>query len=175
MGIESIRIEATESGTPIPLDAGTYPAVISSIERAEGSPEYGGEQVKFFLETQVVGDDGEPIILWAWATLKLSTQSKLTRWVTAITGGPPELGKVFEIQNLVGKPCRVQISEDRQDGGSTRKRVTDLFGPLKQAPVEQAPDKGCTECFGPLGTEGYFTATGDPYCAAHGPRAQAGA
>ena len=95
--------------------------------------------------------------------------------MTAITGSPPEIGRVFRIEELlIGKPCRVQISEERLDDDSTRKKVTDLFGPSKRPEKGKGTGGGdprCSECFGPLGTEGYFTAAGEPYCGLHGPRA----
>ena len=129
----SIELEATESGSPIPLEAGVYPATVSAVEEAPGG-QYG-DQVKLFLETAELGDDGLPIILWAWYSRKLTTKSKLYRCVTAITGSAPELGKVFRIEELlVGKPCRVQVSEETLDDGSTRKWVSDILGPSKRPP-----------------------------------------
>ena len=171
----TIELEATESGSPIPLDAGTYPATVVSVEEAEGKPEFGGAQVKFFIEPAgAVDDDGRPLVLWAWASKKLTTKSKLWRWVTAITGSPPKVGKVFRIEDLlVGKPCRVQVGEEKLADGSTRKKVTDLFGPSKRpAPTEEA-ETGCAECFARLEADGYSTAAGVAYCGQHGPRAAA--
>ena len=169
----TIELEATESGSPIPLEAGVYPAKVSGVEEAEGGQ--FGDQVKLLLLTDEPADDGEPIELWAWASRKLSTRSKLWKWVTAITGSMPEVGKTFKIEGLlIGKPCRVQISEERLDDGSTRKKVSEILAPSKRPEKVKETEGGdprCSECFGPLGTEGYFTAAGEPYCGMHGPRA----
>ena len=161
MGIE---LESKESGQPIPLDAGLYPAVVESVVPEPGGQ--FGDQIKLYLKTEEIGDDGEPIILWAWASMKLTTMSKLYGWVTAITGSPPETGKRFVIDEiLVGKPCRVQLSDETRDG-TTRKRVTDILAPKKAAPTSDT----CSQC-----DRGVFVfdAQGVPLCADHAPKAVA--
>lgn len=160
----AIELEAQESGQPIPLDAGTYPAVVESVEEAPGGT--FGDQVKFYLKTEEIGEDGEPIVLWAWASMKLTTMSKLFGWVTAITGSPPKIGQRFVVDELLtGKACRVQLSEETKDG-NTRKSVTDILAPKKAAPAADT----CSKCDGDVFV---FTAQGVPLCADHAPKAVA--
>ncbi len=160
-----IELEAQESGQPIPLEAGTYPAVVEKVEPAPGGT--FGDQVKFYLKTEEMGEDGEPIILWAWASMKLTTASKLFGWVTAITGSPPELGKRFVINELLaGKPCRVSLGEETKDG-TTRKRVTDILAPGKAPPTAVSTADTCSQCNEDVFA---FTAQGTPFCASHMPK-----
>ena len=164
----AIELESKESGQPIPLDAGTYPAVVESVEEAPGGT--FGDQVKFYLKTEEVVDDGEPIVLWAWASMKLTTMSKLYSWVTAITGSPPETGRRFVIDELLtGKPCRVQLSEETKDG-NPRKRVTDILAPKKAPPTAAATADTCSQCNEDVFA---FTAQGTPFCASHMPKVEA--
>ena len=161
----AIELESKESGQPIPLDAGVYPAVVESVEPVPGGQ--FGDQVKLFLKTEEISDDGDPIILWAWASMKLTTMSKLYGWVTAITGTPPEIGKRFVVDEmLTGKPCRVQLSEETLTDGTTRKRVTDILAPKKAAPTSDT----CSQCNRDVFV---FDAQGVPLCADHSPKAVA--
>ncbi|MDO8616079.1 MAG: hypothetical protein Q7T33_10170 [Dehalococcoidia bacterium] len=165
----AIELEAVESGSPIPLEAGAYVVVVAGVEEAEG--QQFGAQVKLLLDTvNELDAGGQPYTLWAWASRKLSTQSKLWRWVTAITGSPPEVGKVFRIEDLLlGKACRAQISEEVAPDGTTRKKVTDILPPSKRpAPAAaEALAPFCSECADPVT---YYTAGGVAYCGAHGPQ-----
>ena len=161
----AIELEAQESGQPIPLDAGTYPAVVESVEEAPGGT--FGDQVKFYLKTEEMGEDGEPVVLWAWASMKLTTMSKLFGWVTAIAGSPPKIGQRFVIDDIVGKPCRVQLSEETKDG-NTRKRVTDILAPKNPAPAATPAADTCSQCSEDVFA---FSSQGTPFCVSHMPKA----
>ena len=166
----AIELQAQESGSPIPLDAGVYAAKVSGVEEADGGQ--FGDQVKLLLTTDEPDADGQPIELWAWASRKLTTRSKLWRWVTALTGSPPQLGRVFTIEDLlIGKPCRVQITEETLDDGTVRKKVSDILASsTRPANPAEAVDGTCDDCGA---TVDYYTQSGAPYCDAHGPQAKA--
>ena len=168
----SIELQAQVSGTPIPLEAGVYAAKVSGVEEADGGQ--FGDQVKLLLTTDEPDADGQPIELWAWASRKLTTRSKLWRWVTALTGSPPQLGRVFTIEDLlIDKPCRVQISEETLDDGTSRRKVSDILAPSKrpaQASANEAERGNCAECGAAVD---YYTQDGGAYCDSHGPRVSA--
>jgi hypothetical protein len=175
----AIELTAEESGSPIPLEAGTYTVTVAKVEEAPGGQ--FGDQVKLYLETVDEADeDGQPFELWAFASRKLTTRSKLYRWTTAILGQPPTLGQPLRIEEaLTGKPCRVQLEEVPADDGGTRKRVSAILPPSKRAANGAAPPAApadaladfCSECAAPVSyydkaASGAFQA----FCEAHGPR-----
>jgi hypothetical protein len=161
-----LTIEATESKSLIALEAGTYPATVSGAEPADGS---FGTQVKLtFAVDGETTDEGAPLELWAWASQKLNPRTKLWRWCSAIAGVAPVKGQPFDVETLVGQPCRLQVGEVQTDDGP-RVRVTDVLAPSKRpASNGSAPETEdrCAECFGELA---YYGADGKPYCASHGP------
>jgi hypothetical protein len=163
----SLTIEATEAKSLINLEPGTYSARVAAVEPADGG---FGSQVKLsFAVDGETTDDGEPLVLWAWASQKLNPKTKLWRFVGAITGSAPVKGQPFDVESLIGAPCRLQVGEVQTDDGP-RIRVTDVLPPAKRAAKPQETAPGCTECFAELGSDGYFTPDGKPYCALHGPR-----
>jgi hypothetical protein len=169
MTVTDIELIPQESGSPIPLEAGVYAVVVSDVEEAEGK-QYG-EQVKLFLQTvDETDDDGEPYELWAWASKKLTTRSKLFRWTANITGSLPVLGEPFRIREaLIGRPCRAQISEVTGEDGTVRKKVSDVLPPSKPKAAAKPPEPDtCSDC---STTVAYYAADGKPFCEAHGPRA----
>lgn len=163
----TLTIDATEAKALINLDAGTYAATVAAVEPADGS---FGSQVKFsFAVTGQTTEDGEPLVLWGWASQKLNPLTKLWKWIKAITGTEPTKGLPFDVEGLIGAACRLQVGEVETADGP-RVRITDVLAPAKRPAKPQETAPGCTECFAELGADGYFTPDGKPYCALHGPR-----
>ncbi len=142
------------------LESGTYPATVTSIEPDDG--QYGAQlRFEFTVDGQR-DENSNPITLLAWASQKLSPQSKLWAWWVALTGKPPEVGATHKSSTLIGKKCRLVIEEVETDNGP-RSRVKAVWAPAAKAEVTA----NCKEC----GAEPqYFDADGAGYCDAHGPR-----
>ena len=149
-----MEIEVTAPKGGINIAAGAYDATVASVEPADG--EYG-QQVKFvFALDSEIGEDGEPIALWAWASSKLNPRTKLYKWATALMDSAPAIGARFDVSRLTGLPCRVLVNlEDSDDG--PRARVVDVQG-----------RPGCSQCGGDVEI---YTRDGQPFCSAHAPRA----
>ena len=166
----SFELEATESGNPIDIPGGVYAGTIGAIEKAEGQF-YGGGQVKFTDELDgQTKEDGSPLDMWAWANAKLSTKSKLTRWVKAL-GQAPTIGEVFDVEKLAGLRCGVLVERLELKEG-VRCRLKELLPPTNGSkpqahPLEEPADR-CIKCFAPVS---YFSADGKAYCGTHGPLA----
>lgn len=167
----SFELEATESGNPIDIPAGVHAGTVMAIEKAEGQF-YGGGQVKFTVELDgQTKDDGSPLDMWAWANAKLSTKSKLTRWVKAL-GQTPVIGQTFDVEKLAGLRCGVLVErEELKDG--VRCRVKELLPPTNGSkpqatahPMEEPEYCSEPDCVQNLA---YFDADGKPYCTQHGP------
>ena len=124
---------AYESRKPLNVEAGVYPAKVKAIEDIDG--QYG-RQWQFTFELDDYPDE-EPV---AWASAKLGTLSKLYRWATALLGQPPILNEKLLPENLVGLPCRLNVSEKPGDDGKVVSYVSDLLPSLnvKTAPKAKA-------------------------------------
>jgi hypothetical protein len=162
----AFQVEVTEPRAFINLEPGSYAATVKALEPAEGS---FGSRVKFTfsLDDEKAGDGGA-VELWAWASQKCNSRTKLFRWATVLLGSPPPIGRPLNLEALVGRPCNLLVDRvDTEDG--PRCRIQNVLAPKagRQAhPMEEPAEERCVECFGPLT---YYAADGQPYCSDHGP------
>lgn len=80
-----------------------------------------GERVKFTFETDVIGEEGDNLIVFNEASLKLSPISKLTSIVEGILGCPvtPEERKNgFDVLSLLGKTCKISVKHKFSQAGN---------------------------------------------------------
>lgn len=116
-----------EQGTV--LDEGErYPAVVSGFgEISEG--QYGPRLVwQFEIQT----DEGEMVEAAAFSSYSMASgkkKSNLIAWTEAILGDIPDEG--LELDDLIGKPCRVDISTYTKDNGIVKNKVTNVLPPKK--------------------------------------------
>lgn len=80
-----------------------------------------GQRVKLVFETNVVGEEGENLIVFNEASLKLSPKSKLTSIVEGILGRPvtpDERKNGFDVLSLLGKTCKVSVKHKFSQAGN---------------------------------------------------------
>jgi len=156
MTIETL--EAYQSGQPLNVDPGVYPAVVKEVEKVEGE---FGLQLRFTFALDGDPDSEAP----AWCSYKLGTQTKLWKWFTALKGRAPAIGEKLAPSELVGLRCQVVVGLKQARDGSEVKGVTDLLPAPKAAKAPQPPeDPDACWCKQPI--EGY-SAEGVPLCAKH--------
>jgi hypothetical protein len=148
------------------LPAGVYPGTVQSVTPAEGE---FGPQAKFVVTLD--NQDADNSEAWAWCSQKISPKSKLARWIKALNAPAYVKGQPYDVEQLAGRRCGVLIERETLPDGSGRCRVKELLPPANGANPQADDVSHCVECFAPLGADGYFTATGEPYCGEHGPRA----
>jgi hypothetical protein len=152
-------LEAYQSGKPLDVDPGVYPATVKEVEKVTGE---FGEQMRFTFTLD--GDpDNEP---WAWCSYKLGTQTKLWRWFTALKGRAPTIGEKLAPRDLVGCRCQLIVGLKKARDGSEVKGVTDLLPAAKAAKAAPQPleDAGACWCGGPLDS---YSAAGVALCGKH--------
>lgn len=100
-------IQAEESKGYIELEPGVYPATLIQLECVDGQ---FGQQAKLIFELDgITVEDGSAANLWAWASWKLNPMTKLWSWVVALMDEPPTTGESFDLQALIGAPCRLLV------------------------------------------------------------------
>lgn len=105
-----------------------YAATCLGAEPAENS-RYGDQaKLKFQL------DDDPDREQFAWCSLKLSKNSKLTRWATSLNGKAPGKGDRLSIEELFAPGRRVALMFELVTGsdGQVRDRV-DRIAPIEKA------------------------------------------
>ena len=165
---DDITITATEGGEFPDIEAGAYAADITDIQATDGQ---FGAQVKFvFTLTERKKDDGGPIEMWAWASQKLSPQSKLWRWIATVTGEKPVVDQAYRVTQLQGRPCQILVNiVDTEQG--PRPRVVDVLGPKRPRPGATAAPSGLAICVIPNCGEKVhiYDDDGNGFCVKHMP------
>lgn len=127
-----MKVKIRENGwTLVPADV--YSAKVEKIEELdlEYGPcakfvfritdgDYAGEMVDGLAS---LGKDG------------ISPKSKLYTWILAITGQSLEEIEEFELDDLVGKPCRLNVTEKKKDDGTEYNRIEAVLPPPKKRPA----------------------------------------
>jgi hypothetical protein len=81
-----------------------------------------GKRVKFTFETNVIGEEGDKLIVFNEASLKLSPKSKLNGIIESILGRPitpDERRSGFDVLSLLGKICQVSVKHRVSQSGNT--------------------------------------------------------
>ncbi len=95
------------------LEEGCYPALLENIEEREGST---GRYCRWVFAAQ--SPQGDPIPVAGLTSLRSGPKAKGRQWVEAILGSKMKAGEEIDLDELVGKPCRVQVTVvDLEDGG----------------------------------------------------------
>ncbi len=132
---------ARMEGGNSPLEAGTYAVMCTDIkpDYLENS-QYDPNVYRFTLETtEVLDSDSRGIELTAISSRKLTPNSKLTRWVTALVGHIPEIGGEIDLEEVVGKHCLMVVVMRKSEQGGEFARVDDLIPAPKRA-TRTAPE-----------------------------------
>jgi len=125
MGEKSFRIERTEYEA---LDPGQYVVKVADLELTEG--QYG-KQIQWSLRVK-----DSDATLKAWTSAKMSSGSKLGKWVVALTGSLPE---AFEPLDFLGMECLATVATEMRADGSEYNKVTALRAPRRKVkPVVEA-------------------------------------
>ena len=110
---------------PQPLDAGTYPAVIS---KAEVNPSKNSGENTLYLEF-AVGEEGRNM---RWST-SLQAQSlwRFKRMLVNLGIEIPEGEFEFDEADLIGIECQVEVIQEQHYKDKKRKtnRITSVLGP----------------------------------------------
>jgi hypothetical protein len=108
--------------TPPSQPPGTYPAVVTSVERVTIETAEGAKDLVRWtvVATATDGSDAEVDSL---SSFNYGPRSKPRRWITALLGTAPE---TVHIADLVGKPCLAVLALD-DDGFVT---LADIIAPL---------------------------------------------
>jgi len=133
---------AYESGKPMNVEPGIYPATVDALDEIDGQ---FGLQWRFTFKLNEFPEE----LPWAWASAKLGTKTKLYRWATALLGRPLAIGERLVRAELVGKPCNVIIKEkpDMEAEGGVRRYVDDILGVKKAAAKAKAAGPLDDACF----------------------------
>lgn len=125
-----MKMTVTESSEFQEVEDGAYDAIIDKAEEVEG---LYGMQFKFWFKLPAVG-----ISVTAFCSQSLGTKSKLYGWVTAILG-EVQIGQDLDIpEDLIGKSCRVLVSNEANKKGDLWPRITKV-GPAKAKPTAKVP------------------------------------
>ena len=100
-----------------PLPAGEYDAIVAQITSRTG------ERGEFLLWSFRLAVNGEDRYLHAASSTKFSPKSKTRAWVHALLGGRLGPGETIETDALVGKPCRVRVTQAELDDGRVVNRI----------------------------------------------------
>lgn len=102
---------------------GEYDAVVSSVRDQDG--QHGPMvRIEFTLSSD---DESDGQKVSGLATMKLSENTKLGRWVTAILGRMPAVGDEITIDDLLHKHCRVVIGHKTSADSKTFANVVDVL------------------------------------------------
>lgn len=104
---------------------GTFAARTTSIQDMDG--QHGPMvRIEFTLTTD---DEWDERRVTGLASKKLSENTKLGRWVTAIMGSFPAVGEEITVEDLLEKHCRVVIKHKTNADGIVFANVTDILTP----------------------------------------------
>lgn len=105
------------------IDEGEYNAEVSGIRDMDG--QHGTmARVGFTLSTD---DEWDERRVSGIATKKLSEDTKLGRWVTAILGRMPAVGEEVTVEDLLHKHCRVVVGHKTSPNGKVFANVVQVL------------------------------------------------
>ena len=122
----------TVEKTPVIVPKGTYnafPICISKEERKFGSC------FKFIFKLETEDElDGEEVS--GMCSDKIHENSKLGKWLIAITGKLPNVGDDIDDEEILLKPCRVEIKHTQKNEDTIFANVKTVLPPLQKATTD---------------------------------------
>jgi hypothetical protein len=119
------RIQATNTGGVPDLEPGTYDAIVKAVDDVDddGKFDNGGfprQAITYRLTTET-NEDGEPVTLRQWVTLRMPAGPKSAIYGVAsallYNGQPIPEGEDFDTDEFRGKRCRVQWGKKTKGEG----------------------------------------------------------
>jgi hypothetical protein len=138
----SIRIPVSDQTGGMAVDPDTYKAVLSRLEQKVITYDGQDKDVIEFIFTITDDDsDFEGVEVSGIATLvpRLTPKSKLRQWIEAMTGQKLTDGESFDLDTLIGKPCRVLTENKEGSKGGTFSRVKEILPPKGRKAQADAP------------------------------------
>lgn len=102
------------------LEPGVYPAIVESIEPAEGV--YGPQLKWQFVLLDHDGEDEKRIL--AWSSQTLTAKSKLNEWATAILGAAPDR---LDLDDLINRRCQLALKIAEGKDGQLYNKVDGVY------------------------------------------------
>lgn len=124
---------AKEKSEYIPLPEGQYPAVISAVVDLGLQDCFGSPKHQLLIRYEIPGlrneHDGlsEPRVKWQFYTLSLNNKANLRRDLERIRGKGFTREELdgFDIMNILGSTCEIEIIHDYSTG-SPRDKIMDI-------------------------------------------------
>lgn len=120
-----------------------YEATITGFGEMEG--QFGPRLV---WQVEVVTDDGEAVEAAGFTSYSMASGKKtsnLIAWTEAVLGEIPDDG--LDRDDMIGKPCRVDVDNYTKQNGITKNKVTKILPPKKgqkgrkiEEPKQERPD-----------------------------------
>lgn len=106
------------------VEAGEYVAKVAKLEEVDGQ---FGKQLKAAFELA----EFPGVQVSGWASLKMSPKSKLYGWAKAICYGGEDFEGQFDLDNLLGRACRVVLAVENGSDGQEHNKIIDVFPPRR--------------------------------------------
>jgi hypothetical protein len=114
------------------MEPGEYIAKVGKIETVQG--EYG-ERLKIGFE--LVEHPGS--VALGWCNPKLGPKTTLYQWTKAICFGGEDFTGDFDVNNLVGRVCRLVLTVEAGKDGQDRNKIVEVFPPRRRNGSTPAP------------------------------------
>ena len=114
------------------MEPGEYIAKVGKIESVQG--EYG-ERLKIAFE--LVEHPGS--VALGWCNPKLGPKTTLYQWTKAICFGGEDFTGDFDVNNLVGRVCRLVLTVEAGKDGQDRNKIVEVFPPRRRNGSTPAP------------------------------------
>jgi len=117
----------------VAVPEGEYDATLIDVRLVDGPH---GEMVKvdFMISDD---DDCEGRQVNGVASKRLSENTKLGRWVSALLGRVPEIGEEIKAQDLLHKDCRIVVKHKANGDGQVFANVAQVL-PLRESQTDSA-------------------------------------
>lgn len=126
MSIKVQKKEYVEEQGAVLEDGERYPATLTGFGEMEG--QFGARLVWQF-EVEDGKDAVEAAAFSSYSMAAGKKKSNLIAWTEAMLGDIPDEG--VDLDDLIGKPCRVEIETYTKENGITKNKVTKVVAPKK--------------------------------------------
>lgn len=123
----SLKMKAVSSGNQLIL-GGTYDGTLTRVEEARNTD---GSYLKW---TFSISYNGEARIITGVSPMNLDAGSKSRFWTEALLGRPLRDQEEIDLEQLYGRPCRIEVTTIEKDGKSYNRivKVTRCGGPVQK-------------------------------------------